>query len=104
MRSKIFDFATIILLFGCVSCSNNASLEEYKEISVIPVPQEMTVAQDCFTLTYNSSIGLDISNEELRGVAEYLNEKIAQATGFQLTRLKGVKWSSFRIQALNIKR
>ena len=62
------------------------------------------MAQDCFTLTYNSSIGLDISNEELRGVAEYLNEKIAQATGFQLTRLKGVKWSSFRIQALNIKR
>lgn len=33
------------------------------------------MAQDCFTLTYNSSIGLDISNEELRGVAEYLNEK-----------------------------
>lgn len=76
MRSKIFDFATIILLFTCVSCSNNASLEEYKEIRVIPVPQ------DCFTLTYNSSIGLDISNEELRGVAEYLNEKIAPATGF----------------------
>ena len=85
MKRKFLNLATIISLFACVSCSNTVCSEENKEITVIPAPQEMTITSDCFTLINNSSIALDVSNEELKGIAEYLNEKIAPAMGFQLS-------------------
>ena len=85
MKRKFLNFATIISLLACVSCSNTVCSEENKEITVIPAPQEMTITSDCFTLINNSSIALDVSNEELKGIAEYLNEKIAPAMGFQLS-------------------
>lgn len=78
MKRKFLNLATIISLFACVSCSNTVCSEENKEITVIPAPQEMTITSDCFTLINNSSIALDVSNEELKGIAEYLNEKIAR--------------------------
>lgn len=84
MKRTLLSLATASLLLACVSCTNKSGVTENGEIALIPVPQEMTVGSDCFTLTRNAAITLDQSNEELKGIADYLNGKIAPATGFTL--------------------
>lgn len=67
-----------------ISCSRQ-SVSERDTLALIPVPQEMKVNSDSFTLTRNAAITLDQSNQALVGIAEYLNEKISPATGFELS-------------------
>lgn len=59
--------------------------------ALIPVPQEMSVGESYFTLTRGDAIALDLTNEYLKNIARYLNEKIAPATGFELPVEKGGK-------------
>ena len=73
MKRTLLSLATASLLLACVSCANKSGVTENGEIALIPVPQEMTVGSDCFTLTRNAAITLDQSNEELKGIADYLN-------------------------------
>ena len=84
MKRTLLSFATAALLFTSTSCADKTCATADKELALIPVPQEMTVGSDCFTLTRRASITLDTSNEDLKGIAQYFNEKIAPATGFTL--------------------
>lgn len=84
MKRTLLSLATSALLLTCVSCGNKSCVTEDGELALIPVPQELTVGTDCFTLTRNAAITLDQSNEELKNIAAYLNEKILPATGFEL--------------------
>ncbi len=72
-----------LLLIGAVGCGEPIVAESGTP-ALIPAPQEMTVGTGYFTLTRGDAIALDASNEELVGIAGYLNEKIAPATGFEL--------------------
>lgn len=81
---KILLFATASLLLACISCADKSCVTENEKIALIPVPQEMTIGSDCFLLTRNTGITLDRSNEELKNISNYLNEKIVTATGFIL--------------------
>lgn len=84
MKRTLLSLATTALLFTSTSCADKTCATADKELALIPVPQEMTVGSDCFTLTRNAAITLDQSNQELKGIAQYFNEKIAPATGFEL--------------------
>ncbi|WP_455638928.1 beta-N-acetylhexosaminidase [Parabacteroides sp.] len=84
MKRTLLSLATAALLLSCVSCGNKSCGTANEELALIPIPQELSVGSDCFTLTSNAAITLDQSNEELKGIARYLNEKIASATGFVL--------------------
>lgn len=84
MKRTLLSLATAALLFTSTSCADKTCATADKELALIPVPQEMTVGSDCFTLTRRAAITLDTSNEELKGIARYFNEKIAPAAGFEL--------------------
>lgn len=84
MYKSLLILAGASLLLSIASCTKKGTVSESNELALIPVPQEMTVGNDCFKLTQKASITLDSSNPELVSIARYLNEKIAPATGFEL--------------------
>ena len=84
MKKTVFNLAATALLLASVSCNNETCQPSETDMALIPVPQEMKLASECFTLTSKISIALDESNEQLKGIADYFNEKTAPATGFKL--------------------
>lgn len=84
MKNLLRAFLVLGVLSICISCSRRSDGVDNEELALIPVPQEMTVGTDYFTLTHNAAITLDQSDEELKSIANYLNEKVAPATGFTL--------------------
>lgn len=84
MKRTLLSLAASALLLTCMSCSDKSCGAESGKLALIPVPQELTAGTGCFTLTRNAAVTFDQSNEELKGIAAYLNEKIAPATGFEL--------------------
>ena len=83
MKKSLHAFLMTGIVCISISCSRQ-SVSERDTLALIPVPQEMKVNSDSFTLTRNAAITLDQSNQALGGIAEYLNEKISPATGFEL--------------------
>ena len=83
MKKSLHAFLMTGIVCISISCSRQ-SVSERDTLALIPVPQEMKVNSDSFTLTRNAAITLDQSNQALVGIAEYLNEKISPATGFEL--------------------
>lgn len=51
MKRTLLSLATAALLFTSTSCADKTCATADKELALIPVPQEMTVGSDCFTLT-----------------------------------------------------
>lgn len=84
MKKSLHAFLMTGIVCISISCSRQ-SVSERDTLALIPVPQEMKVNSDSFTLTRNAAITLDQSNQALVGIAEYLNEKISPATGFELS-------------------
>lgn len=84
MKNSLLAFALTGLLSGAASCCTQAPDEKTDAPALIPVPQEMTLQTDYFTLTSRSALALDASNASLAGIARYLNDKMAAATGFDL--------------------
>lgn len=84
MKNSLYGLAIGLAFFICTSCGEKTTPDDRAAVALIPVPQEMTVHSDCFVLTSKASIGIDASNEALVGIARYLNDKIAPATGFEL--------------------
>lgn len=83
MKKSLHAFLMTGIVCISISCSRQ-SVSERDTLALIPVPQEMKVNSDSFTLTRNAAITLDQSNQALVEIAEYLNEKISPATGFEL--------------------
>lgn len=84
MKNSLLVFALTGLLLGAASCCTQAPDEKTDTPALIPVPQEMMLQTDYFTLTSRSALALDASNASLAGIARYLNDKMAAATGFDL--------------------
>lgn len=84
MKKTVLSLVVASLAFACVSCSDKPEAAKPEALALIPVPETMSVGSDSFLLTHNSAITLDKSNNELKEIARYLNEKIAPATGFEL--------------------
>lgn len=85
MKNSLIALAFAGALVCCSACCEKATgTADGNSMALIPVPQEMTVSADYFTLSPNAAITLDASNEALAGIARYLNAKIAPATGFEL--------------------
>lgn len=84
MKNSLCSLAVATACFFCVSCHEKTNPADTATVALIPVPREMTMHSDDFTLTAHASITLDQSNEALRGIARYLNDKISPATGFEL--------------------
>lgn len=82
MKGTLWITVVISSLFLMTSCSTKTVHTE--EVALIPIPQEMTVGQEYFTLSRNSSITVDESDKALVGIARYFSEKTSPATGFEL--------------------
>lgn len=84
MKNLLHAFLVLGISGVCFSCSQKMNESSNEELALIPVPQDITVGSDCFILTHNAAITLDESNDELKSIAGYMNDKIAPATGFDL--------------------
>lgn len=84
MKNSLLVFGLIGLLLGTISCCTQAPEEDTNTPALIPIPQKMNLHADYFTLTSRSALALDASDPSLVGIARYLNDKIAVATGFEL--------------------
>lgn len=85
MKNTFLSCAAVALCLCAAACSEkNAGLAGNPSPALIPVPQEIETGNSAFELTPRTAIGCDGQNEALMGIARYLNEKIAPATGFTL--------------------
>lgn len=92
MKRILLSLIAFGLLVCGMSCSRKISSDiEKGDTALIPFPQEIATSPDYFQLTRRAAITLDRSNEHLVGIARYLNDKIAPATGFELPLEKNGK-------------
>lgn len=85
MKNTLFGLALLSLVLSHTSCCESASRRGDSPITaLIPAPRELNWGDKSFQLTPNASLGFDPSDEALRGIARYFNDKIAPATGFEL--------------------
>lgn len=85
MKNTFLSCAAAALCLCAAACSEkNAGWSGNPSPALIPVPQEIKTGNSAFELTGRTAIGCDGQNEALVGIARYLNEKIAPATGFTL--------------------
>lgn len=85
MKNTFLSCAAAALCLCVAACSEkNAGQSGNPSPALIPVPQEIKTENSAFELTERTAIGCDGQNEALLGIARYLNEKIAPATGFTL--------------------
>lgn len=84
MKKTVLLFTLAALFLYGTSCKNKTEVAGSGDPALIPVPQEMTMGEGSFILTKNAAITLDVKNPQLVAIADYLNNKIAPATGFEL--------------------
>lgn len=84
MKKIVLFLGLSALLLAGISCKNKMTADENGNPALIPVPQELTAGDGSFLLTKNAAITLDRQNLQLMAIAEYLNDKISPATGFEL--------------------
>lgn len=84
MKNSLCALAVGLVFFFCTSCREKTNPDDTAQPALIPVPREMTVHADYFTLSSRTSVAFDSSNDALVGIARYLNNKISPATGFEL--------------------
>ena len=85
MKKLIYSFLAFACLLGISSCGQkeNYSIEN-PSLSIIPQPQEAVGSVNQFRLTSGAAFGVDLSNKDLVGIAQYVNDKISTAIGFRL--------------------
>ena len=77
----------VLLLSACCNSSTNTCSSLSDLPGVIPLPQTSTTTETGeYTLSHGHTIGLDLNNSQLVGIADFLNKKIALATGFTLNK------------------
>ena len=74
---------SFILMIAAASCTVKSPSDLSRE-SVIPKPLSVTATGDYFKLKPSSAIGYPSGNEEIKGIATFLAEKLRPATGFEL--------------------
>ena len=84
MKNTLTSLAAAALVIAATSCADKTCTTADNTPSLIPAPKEISVKEGCFTLSRGTAIALDESDETLRGIARYFNEKTAPATGFKL--------------------
>lgn len=84
MKNTLTSLAAAALVIAATSCADKTCTTADNTPSLIPAPKEISVKEGCFTLSRGTAIALDESDETLRGIARYFNEKTAPATGFEL--------------------
>lgn len=85
MKNTFWGLALSAALFFPTACQRPSTQTAPGEpLALIPAPREIKLGENAFLLTPNASITFDPSEEALAGIARYLNEKIAPATGFEL--------------------
>jgi hexosaminidase len=79
---------TLLLMFATLGLSLFTGCQSHKttkdQLSIIPLPKEMTVKSGRFQLTNQTMIVVNEDNEEIKGVANYLAELVSPPTGFHL--------------------
>ena len=83
MKKWLLMLAVASFMLGYVSCSNDND-ETSASLALIPAPQGVSVKAGHFKLTRRAAITLDTSNPELIAIAQYFNNKIVPATGFDV--------------------
>lgn len=84
MKNILFAFFMVGLSALIMSCQEELSSMESREVNLIPVPQEMKINDSSFMLAGDAGISYDTSDEELTSIVGFFNQKIAPATGFTL--------------------
>lgn len=83
---KILRYHLIMYLTTIIfSCSSNIALVETSP-TFIPIPQKYKLSNNqVFKLSENTTIGLEDYNKELFSIAQYLNNKMSPALGYELS-------------------
>lgn len=82
MKKFILSLSLAGLLLGASSCTDK-STSEANNAALIPIPQESVFENQYFTLNQSTVIGAG-QNDELKNIAQFLNNKIEPAFGFKL--------------------
>lgn len=81
------SLSVCLLLSACCNSSTSTTSSATDLPGIIPLPQVLISAESgTFTLANNQTIGLDLNNPSLVGIADFLNDKLALSTGFSLNK------------------
>jgi hypothetical protein len=88
MKSLSLKTLTVIILTSLMIMMTNCSAPEKDRIAdlpaIVPLPAEMQLSGGQFILTPETKIICPAGNEEIKNIAEYLNQLVTKTTGFQL--------------------
>lgn len=78
----VLSIAGVVVLFSCDSSRPASPEAKLRFESITPKPVLATMGAETFTLTDDTKIVVTGSDKELQNIANFLTEKISQATGF----------------------
>ncbi len=84
IKNSLYLFVLVAILGSCGKSSQTE--EQVVGLSIIPKPEQVTLTEGSFTIKKTTVIYYNSS--ELLAVADYLNEKIGGAMGFNLKKVK----------------
>ena len=88
MKSLSLKTLTALILTSLIIMMTNCSAPEKDSIAdlpaIVPLPAEMQLSGGQFVLTPETKIICPAGNEEIKNIAEYLNQLVTKTTGFQL--------------------
>lgn len=85
-KKHLFLGVVSVCTFLSSCCCNKQPAPATNAVNIIPMPQEVSFVNKQFTITAGTTIGVDQSDKQLDGIADFLNEKLSPATGFSLKK------------------
>ncbi len=83
MRNTLLTISLAAFAFVFTQCTSDIK-QKPEEAALIPIPQEISLTDNYFKLSPQTTIGLDKSNQELVSIAELFNQKASPALGYSL--------------------
>ena len=73
----------LLLLSVCLSCQTTSKTFKATEISVVPKPSDMVIAEGSYSFSKSTKIFVD--NESQKPAAKYLSDLFEKAAGYPIS-------------------